>query len=433
MEQEITIKCWIKNNRDGKKIGFLAVSDGLSFDTLQIVYHHYLTNFDQIKKLSPGSAIVVFGKFKTANEKEIIELQAIKIEIINATQTDYFLQKKAHSPEFLRQKAELRARSNLFQIIFRIRHSISLAIHNFFANEGFLYLHSPILTSNDCEGGGENFQVSNSLDKEQLFFKKNANLTVSGQLHAESFAQSYQKVYTFGPTFRAEKSNTLSHSSEFWMIEPEIAFGNKAQGILLATKLVKHVIQKIYINHQKELQFLEKKHAINLTNKLKNIFQNDFIQITYTKSLEIINNFDKNVTSLIWGDDLKKEHELFLCQHFDNKPVFVTDYPKKIKAFYMKQNSDQKTVSCFDLLFPKVGEVLGGSERENDYQKIISALKEKKISSKGLEWYLNLRLQGYGGSTGFGLGLDRLLMFITEVNNIRDVIPFYRGYKSLEY
>lgn len=431
LNQELTIKGWVRSNRKGKVVSFLVLSDGSTLETLQIVYHHQLSNFAELIKLLPGSAVVVVGTCTVSNKsKENIEIQASKITIINATKNDYFLQNKKHSKEFLRTKLELRPRSRLFQVIFAIRNTLSFAIHDFFFHEHFLYLHSPILTSNDCEGAGESFQIHNAHE----FFKTNANLSVSGQLHAEALAQTYKKVYTFGPTFRADKSDTSFHTSEFWMIEPEVAFANNQDGMVLAENLIKSIVEKVYINHQKELHFLAESNKIDLLLRIEKLIKKPFVKITYTQAIACL---QKNATyfrdPIVWGMDLKKEHEHFICQFWDHQPVFVTDYPYEIKAFYMKQNPDLKTVASFDLLFPGVGEVVGGSERENDYHKLLEHLKFKKIDAKQLQWYLDLRFQGYGGSTGFGLGLDRLLMYLTGMENIRDVIPFYRGFKTLNY
>lgn len=437
VNQVVTLDGWIKHNRDSKAVSFLVVVDGSTFKGLQVVCKSSLSNFAQLVKLLPGSAIKIKGvATKDPRSTEAIEIVAQEVKIVNATGGDYFLQAKKHSKEFLRTRSELRARSDLFHAIFKVRNSLTRAIHEFFQKREFMLLNSPILTQNDCEGAGEGFVVSDAFSPDKkAFFNTTAILSVSGQLHAEGFAQCFKKVYTFGPTFRADKSNTKVHTSEFWMIEPEVAFATQKDGIKLVTDMIKGILASVYVESEAELTFLSSVYEVDLLKRIKSVVDCSFVSITYTEAVKILNQQERFASKpVVWGQDLGKEHETYLCQHFGYKPVFVTDYPKDLKAFYMKTNiHDPKTVACFDLLFWQIGEVVGGSERENDYTTLMENIKHKKISTESIEWYLNLRLQGYGGSTGFGLGFDRLLMYITGVENIRDVIPFFSGYKNLKF
>ncbi len=435
LNRDICLQGWIKHNRCSGGVGFLVLVDGSSLEGLQLVYKkEKLVNFQQISKVLPGSAIQFQGKIiKSKNPKESVEVVVSLLEIIAPTQNDYFLQKKRHSNEFLRTKSDLRARSQLFHCLFKIRSNLFKIIHDFFAREGFLQLSTPIIGKNDCEGGGEGFLLNQTRSGNKEFFNQAAILSVSGQLHAEAFAQCYKKVYSLGPVFRAEKSDTKFHSAEFWMLEPEVAFAKKEDGILLSTNLIKDILERVYFNNQKELHFLSDLFKINLLQRIENLTRKEFYKITYTQALTILNQKKLDKEKITWGMDLTKEQEMLICAHFQNQPVFITDYPEKIKPFYMKKNMDQKTVACFDLLLPDVGEIIGGSERESSYQKIVQNAKDKGVNIDNIEWYLNLRLQGYSGSTGFGLGIDRLLMFITGVENIRDVIPFFSGYKNLKF
>lgn len=422
--QLITIKGWVKGNRSGKSVGFIVINDGLSSLNLQVVYSSKLSEFTNFKKITLGSAIQVTGKLVIAqNKQEKIEINATTISVINLVATNYFLQKKHHSKEFLRTKAELRARSSYFYAIFKLRNTLSWAIHNFFHKNNFLYLHNPIITSNDCEGGGEIFNVVDQNEEESNGFL--GNLTVSGQLHAEAFAQTYQKVYTFAPTFRADKSNTRFHSAEFWMVEPEMAFAQCQDGIDLATKLLKSISKAVYIHNQRELQYLSKLNNLDLITRIEKLVKEPFLKIDYQEAIDIL--------KLKWGTDLNKEQELNLSQYFHHQPLFIVNFPAEIKAFYMKKNPDQKTVACFDLLLSDVGEVIGGSQREDDYHKLLQAAKNWNLNFTEMAWYLNLRQQGYGGSTGFGLGLDRFLMYLTGTENIRDTIPFFVGRQKPGY
>ena len=436
LNKEVTLNGWVKHNRNSKNLGFLAIVDGSTIHTLQTVYKTDLSNFNQIAKLLPGSAVTIKGvALKDDRSLEPIEIVAKQIDIVSTTQSDYFLQNKKHSNEFLRIRSDLRARSTFFHSVFKIRNHLMRAVHHFFQKHNFTWLSAPLITQNDCEGGGESFSVVDSASNQKdIFFNKTAMLSVSGQLHAEAFAQSFKKIYTFGPTFRADQSNTKVHSSEFWMIEPEVAFATKNDGIKLATDMIKAILSDIYVDAYDELMFLSDVLQINLLDRIKKIIDVDFVSLTYTQAVKILNSqkqFHENPA--VWGQDLNKEQETFLCQHFGFRPVFVTDYPKAFKAFYMKINDDSTTVACFDLLFPQIGEVVGGSERESDYEKLLANAKSKNIPLDKIQWYANLRLQGYGGSTGFGLGFDRLLMYISGVENIRDVIPFFSGYKNLRF
>lgn len=433
LDKDITVEGWIRNNRVGKAVSFLVINDGSGLEELQIVYHSKgkkQYDYDDLQKWPVGSAVVITGKLVVAkNEIEKVELLLKNIRLINATETDYFLQKKAHNLEFLRAHSELRARSRYFFSIFRIRNELTKAIHTFFQNANYHYLQSPVITNNDCEGGGESFILN-----QKSFFKKTALLSVSGQLHAEGMAQAFKKVYTFGPTFRADKSNTRFHASEFWMLEPEIAFATVKDGMKIVEDLIKSIIRQIQNNMKPEINYLSEQNNVNLNERLQKLIDESFLNLTYSEAIKMLKKHSEKfeIKEVLWGIDLQKEHEKFLCEKM-NAPVFITDYPKQIKAFYMKQNNDGKTVACFDLLLAGIGEIVGGSERENDFEKLKQACEAKEIFSKESEWYLNLRKQGFAGSTGFGLGFDRLLMYLTGVQNIRDVIPFYSGFGILKY
>lgn len=435
INKEIIIQGWIRKHRVGKKISFIVLSDGSTLKDIQVIYKNNNENYKEINKLFIGSAVEVNGLLvKAKNEDEIVELNLIKIKILSKTNQSYFLQNKEHGLEFLRANSELRGRSKLFQSIFSIRNNLFFSIHKYFQEKKYHFLTSPLITNNDCEGAGEGFFVNNEFDNKKLFFKKISKLTVSGQLHAEAFAQIFKNVYTFGPTFRADKSNTRFHASEFWMVEPEISFCNLNQCIDLVEDFLKTIIKDILEKNEEELKYLEQKEEINLINKLKNIISTEWKKINYDEIIKILeknkNEFkNKNIK---WEMDLEKEHEMFLCKYF-KKPVFVKNFPKNIKSFYMKQNEDNKTVASFDLLFNEIGEMIGGSQREDNYLKLLKVMEEKNIDIKSLTWYVDLRKNGFAPSTGFGLGFDRLLMFITGIKNIRDVIPFYVGYMTLNY
>lgn len=432
-KQRIKVMGWIKYNRFSSKIGFISLNDGTTIDDLQIVYKlKGLKNFAKIAKLPIRSAIKVEGQLEKSHRKaeQKYEFQAVKITLIQRAESDYPLQKKAHRMDFFREKAHLRIQNRLFQAIHLIRNSAIQAIHTFFAQHRFYYLQAPIITQNDCEGGGEAFFVNDQLTK-KWFFGQESRLTVSAQLHAEAFAQGLKQVYTFGPTFRAEKSNTRFHAAEFWMVEPEIAFAQLNEGIKLATKLLKTVAKHVLKNEKAALVFLAKRTNCDLLARNKSLGRQKFAQISYQKALEKLNQTRKE--KLKFGDELSRDDERELTETIFQSPVVVFDYPRDQKAFYMKANSTEKTVRGFDILFPFIGEVVGGGERETDFAKIMQRVKELQLDITNLKWYLELRKYGYAPSVGFGLGFDRLLMYLTGIENIRDIVPFYQGFKSLKY
>lgn len=448
---QITINGWVRSNRNSKKVGFLDLNDGSSINNLQVVYDPNLENTNNLTNVTTGSAVTITGNLiLTPNAKQPFELKAITVTVYNICANDYPIQKKEHTNEFLREHAHLRVRTNTFLSLFKIRDQVSWSIHKFFHDNQFIYLHSPLITANDAEGAGENFIVTTiTNDKyEKDFFGKKASLTVSGQLNAEAYAQSLQKVYTFGPTFRAEKSNTTRHAAEFWMVEPEFTFSNLQDNIILAQKLIKTVIRDVLNNCDSELKFLEQKQESkneqSLIEKLEKIadFKSDFKVITYTEVIELLLNAQKKrkkfeFNEIKWGIDLQSEHERYLCEEITKQPTFVINYPQTIKAFYMKLNpidsnhSQQKTVAAMDLLVPGIGELIGGSVREDNYEQLLKNKTQFKIEGNDLQWYFDLRKYGYAPSAGFGLGLERFLMFITGINNIRDVIPFPRTPNNL--
>ncbi|MFU0252206.1 asparagine--tRNA ligase [Spiroplasma sp. Moj] len=439
-QSEVTILGWVRSNRSSGKLSFLVMNDGTVFNNVQIVYKaEQLANFLAISSLRISSAIKVVGKFcVTPSAKQPFEIQASVIEILDEASEDYPLQKKEHSYEYLREIAHLRAKTNTFNAVFRIRSSSSFAIHEFFNKNNFIYVHTPIITGNDAEGAGESFIVTTRTDNNynEDFFGKKSSLTVSGQLHAEGFAQAFRNVYTFGPTFRAENSNTTRHAAEFWMIEPEIAFIDLEENMTLIEKMIKHIIIYLFINNHYELDFLNSDVDDKLLERLKSVLNDEFVHLSYTKAIEIL---QKAVTKgqkfenpdIFWGMDLQTEHEKYLCEIETKKPTFLFNYPKEIKAFYMKINDDNKTVAACDLLVPGIGELVGGSVRENDYDKIVSRCNELKIPTTNLQWYIDLRKYGYYKSAGFGLGFERFIMYVTGMTNIRDVIPFPRTPRNL--
>lgn len=448
---QITVNGWVRSNRNSKKVGFLDLNDGSSINNLQAVYNPNLESTKHLTNVTTGSAISITGDLiLTPTAKQPFELKVIAATIYNICANDYPIQKKEHTNEFLRENAHLRVRTNTFLAVFKIRNQVSWAIHKFFHDNQFIYLHSPIITANDAEGAGENFIVTTITNGkyEKDFFGQKASLTVSGQLNAEAYAQSLQRVYTFGPTFRAEKSNTSRHAAEFWMIEPEFTFANLQDNINLAQKLIKTVIKDILDNCETELRFLHQKQATDkqesLIEKLTIIadFKSDFKVITYTQVINLLLNAQKagkkfEFNDIKWGIDLQSEHERYLCEEITKQPTFVINYPQTIKAFYMKLNPrdnnypQQKTVAAMDLLVPGIGELIGGSVREDNYDQLLKNKTQFKIEGNDLQWYFKLRKYGYAPSAGFGLGLERLLMFITGINNIRDVIPFPRTPNNL--
>ncbi len=437
----VKIKGWIRNNRSQKEFGFIDLNDGTAFESIQIVYEDkVLDNFKEVAKYNVGSAISVEGKVVlTPKMKQPFEIKAEEIILEGNSLEDYPIQPKRHSREFLRENAHFRSRTNLFNAVFRVRSVISFAIHKFFQERNFIYLHSPLITANDAEGAGELFQVS-TLDSEKPekdfvndFFGKKTNLSVTGQLQAEAFALAFKKVYTFGPTFRAEKSNTTRHASEFWMIEPEVAFFDLQDNMDLAEEMVKYVIDEVFKNCQSELQFFNKFVEKGLIEKLKNVQNKTFIRITYKKALEILTKHNNKFTiKAVDGNDLATEHEKYLTKHYGG-PVFVTDWPKNLKAFYMRLNDDKETVAAMDLLVPLAGELIGGSQREERLDCLESRMRKMNVSDQDLWWYKDLRKYGGNKHSGYGLGLERMIMYVTGVDNIRDVIPFPRTPKHCEF
>ena len=446
-DKEITLEGWVRKIRDSKTFGFIELNDGSFFKNVQIVFSDKLDNFAEIAKLSISSSIKVTGTFIiTENAKQPFEIQASKIEILNLCDLEYPLQKKRHSFEYLRTISHLRPRTNTFNAVFRVRSVFAYAIHKFFQERGFVYVHTPILTSSDAEGAGEMFNVNSfdltdvpktedgQVDYSKDFFGKPAHLTVSGQLNAETYATAFRNVYTFGPTFRAENSNTVKHAAEFWMIEPEICFADLNDDMDLAEEMLKYTFSYVLEHCKEEMAFFNNFVDKGLLERLNNVIHSDFARISYTdaiKELEKAN--DKFEFKVSWGVDLQTEHERYLCEQVFKKPVFVTDYPMDIKAFYMKQNPDGKTVAAADLLAPGIGEIIGGSQREEDYDKLVARMKELNMDIDSYNWYLDLRKYGSCDHAGFGLGFERAIMYLTGMQNIRDVIPFPRTPKNCEF
>ncbi|WP_090173657.1 asparagine--tRNA ligase [Eubacterium oxidoreducens] len=445
-EQEVSIGGWVRSIRNSKTFGFIVINDGTFFEPIQVVYTNELDNFEEVEKLNVGAALVVTGVLvETPNAKQPFEIQASKVEVEGASTSDYPLQKKRHSFEYLRTISHLRPRTNTFEAVFRVRSVLSYAIHKFFQERDFVYVHTPIITGSDCEGAGEMFQVTTldlnnvpqdeagEIDYGQDFFGKPANLTVSGQLNGEAYAMAFKKIYTFGPTFRAENSNTTRHAAEFWMIEPEIAFADLYDDMILAEEMLKYIIRYVTEHAKEEIDFFDSFVDKGLKQRLRNVLENDFARITYTEAVEILakqnDRFDYKVT---WGCDLQTEHERYLTEEIFKRPVFVTDYPKEIKAFYMKMNEDGRTVAAVDCLVPGIGEIIGGSQREDNLDKLKQRMMELQMSEKDYEFYLDLRKYGSARHAGFGLGFERCLMYLTGMQNIRDVVPFPRTVKNCE-
>ena len=446
-DKKVTLQGWVRTVRDSKTFGFIELNDGSFFKNVQIVFNDMLDNFEDICKMTISSSIEVTGTLVvTENAKQPFEIQAEKVNILSNSDSSYPLQKKRHSFEYLRTIAHLRPRTNTFSAVFRVRSSFAYAIHKFFQERGFVYVHTPILTASDAEGAGEMFNV-NSFDLENVpklddgqvdfskdFFGKHAHLTVSGQLNGETYAEAFRNIYTFGPTFRAENSNTVKHAAEFWMIEPEICFADLNDDMDLAEDMIKYTFQYVLDNCPEEMEFFNQFVDKTLLGRLNNVIHSDFARISYTdaiKELEKAN--DKFEFKVSWGVDLQTEHERYLCENVFKKPVFVTDYPMDIKAFYMKQNPDGKTVAAADLLAPGIGEIIGGSQREEDYDKLISRMKELDMPLENYNWYLDLRKYGSCVHSGFGLGFERAIMYLTGMQNIRDVIPFPRTPKNCDF
>ena len=440
LDQEIAVGGWVRSVRDSKTFGFIVLHDGTYFETLQVVYHDNMENFAQISKLNVGAAIIVKGTLvATPQAKQPFEIQASDISLEGATAPDYPLQKKRHSLEYLRTMTHLRPRTNTFQAVFRVRSLCAYAIHKFFQERGFVYVHTPLITGSDCEGAGEMFQVTTldlantpvddqgKIDYSKDFFGKETNLTVSGQLNCETFAQAFRNVYTFGPTFRAENSNTTRHAAEFWMIEPECAFADLQDDMDLAEAMLKYVINFVLENAPEEMNFFNSFVDKGLLDRLNHVVNSEFGRVTYTEAVELLEkNNDKFDYKVSWGCDLQTEHERYLTEQIFKKPIFVTDYPKEIKAFYMKQNQDGKTVAAMDCLVPGIGEIIGGSQREEDYDKLKARMDELGMKECDYDFYLDLRKYGTTRHAGFGLGFERCVMYLTGMGNIRDVIPFPR-------
>lgn len=444
--QEITIGGWLRNKRDSKTFGFLVVNDGTFFEPLQVVYSDTLANFADITKLNVGAALIVRGTLvPTPQAKQPFEVQAGEVQIEGASAPDYPLQKKRHSFEYLRTISHLRPRTNTFQAVFRVRSLIAYAIHKFFQERDFVYVHTPLITGSDCEGAGEMFQVT-TLDLQNIpknedgavdftkdFFNKPTNLTVSGQLNGETYAMAFKDIYTFGPTFRAENSNTTRHAAEFWMIEPEMAFADLQDNMILAESMLKYIINYVLENAPEEMEFFNKFVDKGLIERLRHVAESDFAHVTYTDAIAILEQHnDVFEYKVSWGCDLQTEHERYLTEKEFNRPVFVTDYPKEIKAFYMKMNEDNKTVAAMDCLVPGIGEIIGGSQREDDYDKLVARMDELGLNREDYEFYLDLRKYGSARHSGFGLGFERCVMYLTGMSNIRDVIPFPRTVNNCE-
>jgi asparaginyl-tRNA synthetase len=434
----VELEGWVRTNRNNGKLGFIALNDGTYFKNCQIVYfNESLDNYDVVSKLGTGSALRIVGKFKLTPEgKQPFEVEATEIEIEGKCDDDFPLQKKRHSLEYLREIPHLRARTNTFMATFRVRSLLSMALHEFFQSQGFVYITTPIITGNDAEGAGEAFTVTTREDGnyEKDFFNKQASLTVSGQLHVESFAMAFRDVYTFGPTFRAEKSNTSTHASEFWMIEPEIAFADLEDNMDLIEDCIKYCIQYILDNAPAEMEFFNQFIDSELLARLQLVKDSEFRRLDYTEAIDILKKSGKKFTFPVeWGIDLATEHERYLCEEVIKGPVFLVNYPKDIKAFYMRLNDDNKTVAACDLLVPGIGELVGGSQREERHDVLEKRMNEMGIELEELQWYLDLRRYGGVNHAGFGIGFERLVMYMTGVANIRDVIPYPRTPRNLKF
>lgn len=445
---EVCVKGWVRTRRGNKNVQFVALNDGSTIKNIQIVFDMAKFSEEELKPITTGASIHVDGKLVESQGKgQVAEIQAEKLEIYGtADVNEYPLQKKGHTLEFLREKAHLRPRTNTFGAVLRIRHTLAFAIHKFFNEKGFFYLNTPLITSSDCEGAGAMFQVTTlnmndlpkteegKIDYTQDFFGKQSNLTVSGQLEGELGATALGAIYTFGPTFRAENSNTPRHLAEFWMIEPEVAFYDINDNMDLAEEFIKYCINYALENAADDIEFLAKMYDNELINRLKFVVSNDFVRLTYTEGIEILEKSKHKFDfPIYWGADLQSEHERYLVEEHFKKPVILTDYPKEIKSFYMKQNEDGKTVRAMDVLFPNIGEIIGGSEREESYEKLLTRIEELNIPMKDMWWYLDTRKFGTVPHSGFGLGFERLVLFVTGMTNIRDVIPFPRTPNNCEF
>ena len=446
--KEVSIGGWIRTMRVSKNFGFIELNDGSFFKNIQVVFEaDKVSNYEEISKQNVGAALIVKGLLvETPEAKQPFEIKATEIEVEGTSTPDYPLQKKRHSVEFLREIAYLRPRTNLFSATFRVRSLVAMAIHEFFQNKGFIYAHTPIITGSDCEGAGEMFRVT-TLDLENLprtedgkidyskdFFGKETNLTVSGQLSAETFAMAFRNIYTFGPTFRAENSNTTRHAAEFWMIEPEMAFADLNDNMEIAEEMLKYIIQYVLDHAPEEMEFFNNFVDKGLLERLDNILSNEFGRVTYTEAVELLKKSGQQFEYPVeWGIDLQTEHERYLTEQIFKKPVFVTDYPVEIKAFYMRLNDDKKTVAAMDLLVPGVGEIIGGSQREERLDILEARMDELGLKREDYWWYLDLRKYGGTRHAGFGLGFERAVMYLTGVGNIRDVLPYPRTVKNAEF
>ncbi len=446
--KRVTVGGWVRNLRDSKAFGFIDLNDGSCFGSIQVVFEREkMDNYDEIASQNVGAALVVTGKVElTPDAKQPFELKAERVEVEGTSTPDYPLQPKRHTVEFLREQAYLRPRTNLFSAVFRVRSEVAYAIHSFFHSRGFVYVHTPIITASDCEGAGEMFRVTTldmenpprledgSIDYSQDFFGKSANLTVSGQLEGETYAMAFGNIYTFGPTFRAENSNTARHAAEFWMIEPEIAFADLNDDMQLAWDMIKYIISHVMDNCAQEIEFFNKFVDKTLLERLTALRNADYAKVTYTEAIEILEKSGESFKyPVYWGVDLQTEHERYLTEKVYKKPIFLIDYPKEIKAFYMRQNDDGKTVAAMDLLVPGVGEIIGGSQREERMDVLSARMAELGLSEEDYWWYMNLRKYGGTKHAGFGLGFERIIMYLTGVSNIRDVIPYPRTVGNAEY
>ena len=446
IDRKVAVGGWVRSIRDSKTFGFMVLHDGTYFNTLQVVFHNEMANFDDVAHLNVGTAVIVTGTLvATPQAKQPFEIQADSVEIEGTSTPDYPMQKKRHGMEFLRTVPHLRPRTNTFQATFRVRSLIAYAIHQFFQDRGFVYVHTPIITGSDCEGAGEMFQVTTmdlanlpknedgTVDFSQDFFGKPTNLTVSGQLNGETFAQAFRNIYTFGPTFRAENSNTTRHAAEFWMIEPEIAFADLEDDMDLAEDMLKYIIRYVLENAPEELEFFNSFVDKGLLERLRHVESSDFGRVTYTEAIEILQKSGQEFEyKPEWGAELQTEHERYLTEQVFKKPIFVINYPKECKAFYMKQNDDGKTVAAMDCLVPGIGEIIGGSQREDDYDKLVSRMEELGMDLSQYGFYLDLRKYGSTRHAGFGLGFERCVMYLTGMQNIRDVLPFPRTVGNCE-
>ena len=445
-DKEITLGGWVRNRRASSNFGFLMMSDGTFFSQVQVVITDQMENFAEISKINIGAALIITGKLVlTPDAKQPFEIQAKSVEVEGPSTPDFPIQPKRHTMEYLRTVTHLRPRTNMFQAVFRVRSLIAFAIHKFFMERDFVYVHTPLITGSDCEGAGEMFQVTTldlenppkkddgSVDYSKDFFSKPTNLTVSGQLNGETFAMAFRNIYTFGPTFRAENSNTTRHAAEFWMIEPEIAFADLGDDMKLAEDMLKYIIAYVLENAPEEMAFFNERVDTGLIERLQHVLNSDFGHVTYTEAIELLEKQnDRFEYPVHWGSDLQTEHERYLTEEVFKRPVFVTDYPKEIKSFYMKLNPDGKTVAAMDCLVPGIGEIIGGSQREDDYDKLLGRIEELGMKKELYDFYLDLRKYGSTRHAGFGLGFERCVMYLTGVSNIRDVLPFPRTVNNCE-